>query len=94
MLRIYLAKRVPNAEENTRVDVGRRIREVKWRWAGHLARLTNGRWTEVVTEWRPREAKGPGRPPDRWVDDFLSEQGRTWIKFAQNRKKWCSREEA
>lgn len=38
-------------------DVGWPITELKWRCAGHLARLTNGRWTMAIAEWRPQSAE-------------------------------------
>ena len=38
-------------------DVIEKIKEMKWRWAGHLARKQDNRWTKRLTEWQPR----PGR---------------------------------
>ncbi|GFS22254.1 endonuclease-reverse transcriptase [Elysia marginata] len=29
----------------------------KWNWAGHLARMSDNRWTKRATEWQPRIGK-------------------------------------
>ncbi|CAG9093806.1 unnamed protein product [Plutella xylostella] len=61
MLGISLVDRVSNVEirRKTRVDdVGSRITRLKWRWAGHLVRRDDGRWTGAVTvvakNWQTR----------------------------------------
>lgn len=36
-------------------DVTRFIKHQKWRWAGHIARLTDKGWTKRCREWQPRE---------------------------------------
>ena len=35
-------------------------RRRKWRWCGHVARRTDGRWTKRVLEWQPSGAKKQG----------------------------------
>ena len=35
-------------------DIMEKVRESKWRWAGHVARLKDNRWTNLLTEWQPR----------------------------------------
>ena len=45
----------------------------KHRWAGHIMRRTDDRWTKRTVEWTPRECKRPlGRPPKRWADVFVA----------------------
>ena len=56
-------------------------------WAGHVARLSDNRWTKRIAEWYPRDIKRPrGRPPRRWSDPLRKIFGVTWIRSAQNRK--------
>ncbi|KAE9418828.1 hypothetical protein Angca_008958, partial [Angiostrongylus cantonensis] len=49
-------------------DPGEYTSTAKHRWAGHIMRRTNDRWTKRTAEWTPRECKRPlGRPPTRWA---------------------------
>ena len=34
-----------------------KIKEAKWRWAGHQMRRDDNRWTRRVTEWQPRKER-------------------------------------
>ena len=46
-------------------DIVETVKTLKWQWAGHIARRSDGRWTKAVLEWSPRELQRPrGRPPD------------------------------
>ena len=80
--------------------------ELKWSWAGHVARQPTTSWVWKVTEWRDedystlaREAgldiKRPSRR--RWMkwEDVLRrfctyEGSGSWQRFAQNRETWKS----
>ncbi|KAE9418827.1 hypothetical protein Angca_008951, partial [Angiostrongylus cantonensis] len=49
-------------------DPGEYASRAKHRWAGHIMRRTEDRWTKRTVEWTPRECKRPlGRPPTRWA---------------------------
>ncbi|KYN45314.1 hypothetical protein ALC56_00160 [Trachymyrmex septentrionalis] len=39
------------------------IAKQKWKWAGHIARTNNDRWTKKILEWRPRADKRSRRRP-------------------------------
>uniref|UniRef100_A0A2A4J310 Endonuclease/exonuclease/phosphatase domain-containing protein n=1 Tax=Heliothis virescens TaxID=7102 RepID=A0A2A4J310_HELVI len=80
----------------TRVrDVVNTITRWKWRWAGHIARMSEDRWTRRVMEWRPwGNTRGRGRPPQRWVDDIKTHAGPNWMQVARDRKSWKNMEEA
>jgi len=52
-------------------DIIKTAKKMKWRWADHIARRTDGRWTTKVLHWMPREKKRPRRRPNsRWVDEI------------------------
>jgi len=38
-------------------DAIKTAKNLKWRWAGHIARRTEGRWTTNVLFWIAREKK-------------------------------------
>ena len=91
MLGLTLRDRVRNEEIRRRTgvtDVIERIAWLKWNWAGHVARMTDGRWTRKVIEWRPRaDKRNRGRPPTRWTDDVKRIAG-NWLQKAQDRQGW------
>ncbi|CAH2245134.1 jg2388 [Pararge aegeria aegeria] len=73
MLGVSLREQIRNEEirRRTRVtDISQRLVKLKWQWAGHIARRTDGRWGLKVLEWRPRTCKrNVGRPPTTWTGD-------------------------
>lgn len=69
--------------------------KLKWRWAGHVARLQDDRWTKRITRWKgPRGKRLVGRPHTRWQDEIVKVAGPNWIQVAQDRDKWTLLEEA
>ena len=57
MLNFTIRDKVRNSEirKQTQVkDIILKIKEAKWRWAGHLMRRDDNRWTKRMTEWQPR----------------------------------------
>lgn len=67
----------------------------KWKWAGHVARMTDERWTVRVTQWRgPRGNRRSGRPLTRWEDEIIRTAGPLWTQVAQDRERWKALEEA
>ncbi|CAH2211483.1 jg24928 [Pararge aegeria aegeria] len=65
MLRVPLRDQIRNEEIcRTRVtDIAQQVAKLKWQWAGHIARRTDGRWGLNVLEWRPRTGKRSVRRP-------------------------------
>lgn len=69
--------------------------KLKWKWAGHVARLTDGRWTIKTTLWEgPQGKRRRGRPLTRWEDEIKRIAGPNWSQIAKDREKWSSLEEA
>ena len=98
MLGVSLRDRIRNEEIRRRTkvtDIAQRISKLKWQWAGHIARRTDGRWGCKVLEWRPRTGKrSVGRPPTRWTDDLVKTAGTRWMRAASIRSSWKSKGEA
>ncbi|CAH2267521.1 jg22609 [Pararge aegeria aegeria] len=94
MLGVSLRDQIRNEEirRRTRVtDIVQRVAKLKWKWAGHIARRTDGRWGSKVLEWRPRTGKrSVGRPQTRWTDDIKRVAGSRWKQAAQDRGFWNS----
>jgi hypothetical protein len=70
------------------------IVRVKLKWAGHVARMGEGKGVYRVLVGRPQGARPLGRPRRRWEDNIkmdLREIGineANWIRLAQNRVQW------
>ena len=76
-------------------DIIQEIKSKKWRWAGHLARRKDDRWTHKLTDWTPRaHTRSRGRQCRRWIDEIREYGGITWTRTAQDRAKWKIDEEA
>ena len=77
--------------EQTKVkDVLTTAKRNKWRWAGHLGRITDERWSKLTTEWQPLYGtRKRGRPRARWRDEIVSYLGTTaWTRLTRDRKNW------
>jgi hypothetical protein len=69
--------------------------KLKWKWAGHVARMQDKRWTKNVTSWAgPSGKRKRGRPYMRWSDEIRKISGTNWTEKAQDRTNWLTLEEA
>jgi len=63
-------------------------------WAGHVARMAEGRGVYRVLVGRPEGKRSLGRPRHRWEDNVnidvrdIGIDGTNWIRLAQD-KVWC-----
>ena len=64
------------------------------RWAGHVARMVEGREVHRVLVGKPEEKRPPGRPRRRWEDnikmDLQEVRGgcEDWMELAEDRDRW------
>ena len=79
-------------ERSKVADVVERLYVSKRRWAGHVVRRSDNRWSTRVLEWYPYDRTRPrGRPPTRWADPILKTcGGRKWTRLARDRIDWRS----
>ncbi|CAH2260814.1 jg26211 [Pararge aegeria aegeria] len=88
MLGVSFRDRIRNDKIRRRTKVTG-ISKLKWQWAGHVCRRTDGHCGRRVLEWRPRIGKrSVGRTPARWTDDFKKVAGSSWMRKAEDRVWW------
>lgn len=68
-------------------NISMEARHLKWKWAGHVARMDNSRWAKKVTEWTPlNQKRSAGRPTTRWRDELVKGAGVNWSTTAKDRE--------
>lgn len=66
-----------------------RVKTLKWRWAGYIARRDDDRWIKTVLEWTPRDMKTPrGNCLDSWDRDTRRVVKVNWKIAAQAAFEW------
>jgi hypothetical protein len=74
-------------------NIIRVIKLRRMRWAGHVARMREGRGAYRILVGRP-EGRPFGRPRRRWEDNIKMDleevgwRGMDWIDMAQDRDRW------
>lgn len=98
MLGLTLRNRIKHIDIRKKtkiIDAAKMACHLKWGWAGHIVRTTDGRWSERVLHWYPRGERRPqGRPRRRWRDDIVQAAGIMWTRTAADRAQWQRMEEA
>ena len=72
MLDLKLKDKIPCSEIRKRtkiIDIIEYTLKQKWKWAGHIARLKDNRWTRRCTEW---QGEGRGREDDQAEDGKMT----------------------
>jgi hypothetical protein len=70
------------------------IKSRRMRWAGHVARMGEGRGAYKILVGRPEGRRPLGRPRRRWEDNIKMDlqevrwRGMDWIDMAQDRDRW------
>ena len=76
-------------ESNKVRDIIQVVKQLKWRWAGHVARMNDNRWTKILTDWHPyNEKRSRKRPDTRWKDEIEKFAGVAWQRLTQHRQLW------
>ena len=96
MLGVSLADKMRLIRERTKVtDMTHKISKLKWQWAGHICRRTDGCRSRRVLEWRPRLGKrSVRRRPTRWSADIRRITGGFWMGKAEDGATWYALGEA
>ncbi|GBP46780.1 hypothetical protein EVAR_10748_1 [Eumeta japonica] len=59
--------------------------KLKRRWAGHVARLGDNRWTTKTTLWAGLSGQRKRETPNaRWTDDITKVAGFRWTRAAED----------
>ena len=72
-------------------DVMDKVTRLKWKWAGHVARMRPERWSKSVTErtpWERKRMRGGRRRRQR--DELVEKAGTGWMPEARERN-WLPR---
>jgi hypothetical protein len=70
------------------------IKSRRMRWAGHVARMGEGRGVYRILVGTPEGKRPLGRPRPRWKDNIkldlrkLGIDGANWMQLAQDRVQW------
>jgi hypothetical protein len=75
-------------------DIIRQIKSRRMRWAGHVARMEEGRNVYRVLVGKPEGRRPLERPRRRWEDGIRMDleeigwRGVEWIHLAQDKDRW------
>jgi hypothetical protein len=76
------------------LNIVRAIKSRRMRWAGHVARMGEGRGVYRIFVGRPEGKRPLGRPRRRWEDNIKMDlkeigiEGANWIQLSQDRVQW------
>jgi len=69
------------------------VKSRRMKWAGHVARMREGRGVHRVLVGKPEGKRPLGRPRRRWEDNIKMDLrevgwGEDWMEMAQDRDRW------
>ena len=79
---------------NSSPNIVRMVKSRRLRWAGHVARMEEGRGVHKILVGKPEGKRPLGRPRRRWEDNIkvdLDEVRRgcvDWMELAEDRDRW------
>ena len=77
------------------MDATQLIRKNMWKWAGHIARMKDNRWTYKVTHNQVYGKRKQGKPKARWRDALRTLlRNNLYSQIAADRAKWARLGEA
>jgi Reverse transcriptase (RNA-dependent DNA polymerase) len=91
MLNIRLSDQISNEKirKTTKVkDVVETMSQLKWSWAGHIARYPQNRLPTIIEDWQPETKRRRGHPKARWRDAIANHASCFWRRKAKDRKIW------
>ena len=97
ILRIRWEHRVTNKEIARRTGINCIVEEVKrrrWRWLGHILRMSRSRHPHIALTWNPQGKRRRGKPQGTWrrtIEEERRSTGKTWNELhwlAQDRDEW------
>jgi transcription termination factor 2 len=77
-------------------DIVRMIKSRRMRWAGHVARMEEGRGIYSVLVGRPEDKRPLGKLRRRWEDNIkidlreIGIDGANWIRLATDKVQWLA----
>ena len=75
-------------------NIARMVKSRRTRWAGHVARMGEGRGVHRVLIGKPEGKRPMGRPRRRWEDNIKMDLQKVgggcgdWMELAQDRNRW------
>jgi len=99
ILGIFWPNTISNEELHKRTAVEpitTAIRRRRWKWIGHVLRMSAGAIPKVALTWTPEGKRKRGRPKETWrrsIEKEIKNNGYTWgslQKIAKDRQQWKS----
>jgi hypothetical protein len=81
-------------EQYSSPNIVRVIKSRRMRWAGHVARMGEGRDVYRILMGKPEGKRPLGRPRRRWEDNIKMDlqevgcEGLNWTELVQDRDRW------